>query len=112
MIDLIEILIGMFVTVAIFYARYCYGLRAALEVIAFLTVAFVLAVFYVTEIMKSVTEETEETGKKQPFRNTVTSVVDQAGYRMMLGCERGFRKLADYFAEALEEYEEGDDTHE
>ncbi|MBQ3385486.1 MAG: hypothetical protein IJG59_09815 [Erysipelotrichaceae bacterium] len=60
MIKLIKLMIGAFVFRSICYTRYVYGFRATLELLVVLNVLFILAVFYITEVIESVCCDEEE----------------------------------------------------
>lgn len=116
MVDLIEILIGVFITVSIYYARYFYGTRAVFELIVVFTVAVALAVFLFTEIMKSVCQEVvvDENDDEEFTRRRSSScfIRKLIAYHVLEKSTNAFDKIVSWCSETLEVDDEGDNLYE
>ena len=116
MVDLIEILIGVFVTASICYARYFYGTRAVVELIVVLAAAFALAAFLITEIMKSVCQEVmvdENDDEEFTRRRSSSGVIRKLiAYHVLEKSTNAFDKIVGWCSETLEVDDEGDNLYE
>ena len=102
MIDLIELLIGLFFTGAIYYAKYLYGTRAMLELTAVFIVTAVLAVMFFTEIMKSVVEEAEAEDNADNKRTcSFDRVKKYTAYYMLAMSTSVFERIVNWCSETL-----------
>ena len=116
MIDLIETLIGAFITVSIFYAGHFYGARVMLELVIVIIVVCMLVFFLIAETMKSVSQEIledEETAEKEDDRNVTFGTVKKlAAFYTLLFFTNAFSKIYDRCSEILKDNEEGGDLYE
>ncbi|MBE6116552.1 MAG: hypothetical protein E7187_07005 [Erysipelotrichaceae bacterium] len=116
MVDLIEILIGVFVTASICYARYFYGTRAVVELIVVLAAAFALAAFLITEIMKSVCQkemEDENDGEGFTRRRSSSGVIRKLiAYHVLEKSTNAFDRIVGWCSETLEIDDEGENLYE
>ena len=115
MIELIELVIGLFVTAAIYYAMYFYGARAVLEVAVVIVISFSLAVLFITETMKSVAEEAvdEDITDLQAYGSSALDTERKiAAYRVLAASTNAFNKILNWCTETLEIEEEEDDPYE
>jgi len=90
MIELIEILIGVFITSAVMYARY----------------------FYFTEVMKSVCDEAEESEKTSSKKGGALDTLKKAAATQLLSVSYCmFKKTVELCKDVIED-EEGEDPYE
>lgn len=112
MIELIEILIGVFITSAVMYARYFYGTKAMLELIILFLIGAVLAIFYFTEVMKSVCDEAEESEKTSSKKGGALDTLKKAAATQLLSVSYCmFKKTVELCKDVIED-EEGEDPYE
>ena len=107
MIDLIELLIGGFVTAAVYYARYFYGVRAMLELIAVFVISFVLVIVFITEIMKSAIKD-EDTDDRKAYRTAYEDHAKNVKYEILLRASSALSKIVDLYTEIVDEEDEGE----
>ena len=116
MADLIEILFGVFITSAFFYAKQFYGTRAALELVFVVVAVCTLISFLIAETMQSVCREAEgyeETTEKEDDRSVAFGTVRKlAAYYILLMFTNAFSKVFDRCSEILKSNEEGDNLYE
>ena len=116
MIDLMEILIGMFLTASIFYFGHFYGARAMAELALVFAVLFVLAFFLLAEIMKSVVRssaEEEEIAEEEEVRPMSFGTIRKlTAYYVLLMFTRAFSRAFARCSEALRIEEDEDDLYE
>ncbi len=116
MADLIEILLGVFITSAFFHAKYSYGTGAALELVFVIVVVCALIFFLIGETMKAAcreAEEDEETIEKEDDRSvTFGTVKKMAAFYTLLFFTNAFSKVFDRCSEILKSNEEGDNLYE
>ena len=113
MINLVEILIGMFITVALMYTMHFYGVRAMLLLVGVFVVSAVLAVWFFTEILKTVClqeeEEDIETGRKTVRYPSADTLKQLAAYYVLNRSVSAFEKVVKWCCETLDGYQEGGD---
>ncbi len=103
MIELIEILIGIFVTGSLFYARHFHGTRAMIELTFVFAVTIILAVLFFMEIMRSAAEETE---------NNRGLLKKRLAYQVLAVSTNVFNRIYTHCSEVLKEWEEGEEDDE
>ncbi len=116
MIILIETLIGVFFTLTIFYAKDYYGTKAVLMVIIVFIVAFALAVFFITEILKSVSKEdlTDENIADKPAcqNNSYDRLKKKMKYRILSLSANALNKIVNFCTEDIDDEEDTGDLNE
>ena len=114
--DLIEILMGVFITTALFYARYYYGTRAMLELIVVFIVTFALVACFITGIMNSVSKEIasdENDDDEHIYADHCHVPVSKlVAYQLLAMWTNAFGKILRLCTEVLEDDEERGDDYE